>query len=294
MNLQHILEFENESYAIHVPQQKEKSDKRIKLKVKLLICCLFCFNCAPLVSKLSFFPKNTPRVAHQFLPPNVKEQIIVTEDNKKLQCFIVKNPVSKNLLIYFHGNAGNIYQRIPELLKISKANVDVLGVGYRGFGKSTGYPSEQGIYRDGIAAFRYAIDSLNYKQNNVFILGRSIGTTVAVDLSVEKDLAGVILVTPLTNAKEYAKAHGLGILSVLAGSAFNNLKKCPNIISPVLVIHGTKDEVIPFEMGKTIFKDIRSEKTFVKIEGGFHNNLEYRGSALYWGSINEFIAKYGK
>jgi fermentation-respiration switch protein FrsA (DUF1100 family) len=246
-------------------------------------------NCSCIVSRFSYFPLKTKSKENQLLPERVEEINLSTEDNKRLQCFLIDNPRSKKIIIYFHGNAGNIYQRIPELIQLSHCTTDVLGVGYRGYGKSTGHPSEKGLYRDGNAAFNYVVNEMNYPPDSIIIVGRSIGTTVAINESMDKPVRGIILITPLTSGKDYARVKGLGILSGIAGNAFDNINKCKKIISPVLIIHGTSDEVIPCFMGNDIFNMVKTDKFFVKIKGGNHNNLEFVNPELYWNSIEQFI-----
>lgn len=250
---------------------------------------LLATGCAPLVSKFAFFPDETDANRHQPVPARVEERTVVTADDERLQCFLVKNPAATRLLIYFHGNAGNIYQRIPTLVKLSSMGLDVLGVGYRGFGKSSGRPSERGAYRDGTAALRYALDSLQYREEQIFVFGRSIGTTVATNVSMNRRLAGLILVTPLTTGRSYVKAHGLRTVSWLVGGAFDNLERSAEIVTRTLVIHGTRDEVIPFQMGKELYENIGAEKYFVEIVDGFHNDLEFVDPASYWGAIERFV-----
>lgn len=250
---------------------------------------MLTMNCSVIVSKFSFFPLKTNVNDNQLLPEHVEEITLITEDKKKLQCFYIDNPNSKKVLIYFHGNAGNIYQRIPELIQMSCFNTDVIGVGYRGYGKSTGHPSEKGLYRDGNAAFNYVVNEMKYPPDSIIIVGRSIGTTVAINESMDKHIKGIILITPLTSGKDYAKEKGLGILSGIAGKPFDNINKCKRIISPVLVIHGTSDDVIPCFMGDEIFTMLKADKYYVKIKDGNHNNLEIVNPKLYWNSIEQFI-----
>jgi len=265
------------------------------MKIKnSIILILLTMNCSLIVSKVSYFPTKTQQKTNLQLQKNIEEKIIITDDKKKLNCIYVNNPKSKKILIYFQGNAGNIYQRIPELIKLSSFNINVLGVGYRGYGKSTGHPTENGLYRDGRSVFNYVNKEMNYLQDSVIIFGRSIGTTVAINVSMNKKLAGIILITPLTSGKEYAKVKGLGIFSGIARNAFDNLNKCKNLLSPTLIIHGTKDDVIPYFMGKEIFENIKGEKYFTKIEDGNHNNLEYVNPVLYWNSIDQFVNKKNK
>jgi len=147
--------------------------------------------------------------------------------------------------------------------------------------------------REPVGTLRYAVGALGYKLNQILIFGRSIGTTVAVHISQNVDIAGLILITPLTSAKAHAKARGLGFLSFLAGKAFDNLSKIQNIRCPLLVVHGTKDEILPFSMGREIVDRANAEKSFVIIEGAGHNNLSQVDPEKYWGSIASFIRKTG-
>jgi fermentation-respiration switch protein FrsA (DUF1100 family) len=261
------------------------------VKIKSFLCGLLMLliGCEAIVNRMAFFPTVTGSGVIERIPTGVKEVYITTEDNELLQCFIVANNTSKRLVIYFHGNAGNIYDRLPELIDLSKAGATILGVGYRGYGKSSGKPSEKGIYKDGIAALKYASETLGYPPGKIFICGRSVGTATAVHISLNRKLAGIIHITPMTSGRELAKYHGFGPLSVIAGNAFNNIEKCSEILSPVLIIHGDKDEIVPWVMGKKIYDNLNVAKKMITIEGGYHNDLEFINPQLFWNSIVEFI-----
>ncbi len=265
----------------------------MKIKYALYICLMFLIGCEAIVNRMAFFPTTTKSVVVENIPAGVKEIYIITEDQVRLQCFLVSSSSSKIIVIYFHGNAGNIYDRIPELIDLAKTGVNVLGIGYRGYGKSTGRPSETGIYKDGAASLKYATETLGYSPDKIFMCGRSLGTVVALNISMKKKLAGIILITPMTSGKEMARSHGFGPLAILAGDAFNNWEKLPEIISPVLIIHGDKDEVVPWAMGEKIFEFLQVPKKMVTIRGGFHNDLEFTNPELYWNSIKEFVRMYG-
>jgi pimeloyl-ACP methyl ester carboxylesterase len=239
---------------------------------------------------LAFFPTRIDSAAVQPLPEGVREVFITTPDRQCLQCFLIRGDRNARALIYFHGNAGTIYDRLPELLRLSHAGLDVLGVGYRGYGKSTGRPSERGLYRDGEAALAFAHDTLGFAADKVFVMGRSIGTTVATYVAERRAPAGVILVTPFTTGREYAAVHGLSSVAFLAGSAFDNVSRCRRIASPVLVIHGRDDEVVPFAMGARVHELLTCSKRLVDIPGAHHNDLEYINPRAYWGAIDEFVA----
>ncbi|MBC2716628.1 MAG: alpha/beta hydrolase [Desulfobacteraceae bacterium] len=266
--------------------------KKTFITSAILASCLIVLTaCSSVVNQFAFYPDTQNIIPAEKLPPGVEEIFITTNDHVKLQAYYVKNPASDRILIFFHGNAGNICHRLSDIGNLKNCGINVLAISYRGYGKSSGKPSEKGIYSDGAAAINYATRALDYSLHNIMIFGRSIGTTVAVHTSQNKDIAGLILITPLTSAKAHAKAQGLGFLSFLAGNAFDNLSKISNIRCPLLVIHGTEDKVLPFFMGREIFDHANVEKRLVIINGAGHNNLSQTDPAKYWGAIAEFIRK---
>jgi fermentation-respiration switch protein FrsA (DUF1100 family) len=264
----------------------------VKIKYFLYVFLMLLIGCESIVNRMAFFPTVTSSRVSEKIPAGVKEVYITTEDNELLQCFFVANKSSKKLVIYFHGNAGNIYERLPELIGLSKAGANILGVGYRGYGKSSGKPSEKGIYKDGLASLKYVLETLGYPPDKTFICGRSIGTATAVHISAKRKLAGIILITPMTSGRELAKHHGFGPFSIIAGNSFDNIEKCSDILSPILIIHGDKDEVVPWAMGKKIYDTLKITKKMITIEGGYHNDLEFRDPQLFWNSIAEFIQSH--
>jgi hypothetical protein len=201
-----------------------------------------------------------------------------------------------NHLSFFPYKDENTYKRTSHFGELfinteAEMGINVLAVSYRGFGKSTGHPSEKGIYKDGIAAYKYIKDILKFKENDIFICGRSIGTTAAINTAMGKNIKGLLLISPLTNGKDYAKYHGLGFISFIAGNSFNNISKIDKTKCKVLIIHGTIDEVIPYSMGKQLFDKITGEKSFVTIAHGTHNELEMQDSLKFWSSIQQFLIK---
>ncbi len=259
--------------------------------IKYLLCILAItfFGCQTVVNKMAFHPDTTNTISPEKLPENVHEIFITTEDGFKIQSYFIPDKSSKKIVIYYHGNAGNISHRLSDLSQIRQYGINVLGVGYRGYGKSNGSPSEEGIYLDGKSALEFATNDLGFNIEDVYIFGRSIGTTVAINTAQRKGIAGLILVTPLTSGNAQAKATGLGAISFLAGDSFNNIGKVEYITSPVLIIHGSKDRVIPHEMGVEIYNKLKTEKKLVTIVGAGHNNISSNFKSEYWGSISKFI-----
>lgn len=261
----------------------------LKLSICILSFQLFFTGCDPIINIMAFHPDSSDVIAVEHLPKSVKEVFLETEDNLKLQSYYLPDKQSDLILIYFHGNAGNIGHRIYDLMKINSLGMNVLGISYRGYGKSEGKPDEAGIYIDGKTAVLYSNKTLGFPMSKIYILGRSIGTTVAVNSAQNIDIGGLILVSPLLNGRAQAKASGLGYVAFLAGDSFNNSDKIENVKSPVLIIHGTADRVIPFSMGEVLFNRVKTQKQFIKIDGANHNDLSTQFYNVYWSSIDTFI-----
>lgn len=257
----------------------------------ICILSLFSTMSCSLRNKMTFYPDKTSEIPTQDIPDNVTEIKLKTSDGEIIQSFLFehRDTAKRNLVIYFHGNAGNLYHRFESVEKLHAMNFNVLLVSYRGYAKSTGKPSEKGIYEDGLTAIKYSQENLGYADNEIIIFGRSLGTTVAVHTAQNANFKGVVLVTPLTSGKGMAKAMGLGLMKFIAGNSYNSLDKINNLISPILIIHGTKDNVVPYYMGKHLYESYRGVKKLVTIENGGHNNLQELDSIKYWGAIDEFI-----
>jgi fermentation-respiration switch protein FrsA (DUF1100 family) len=244
-----------------------------------------------IINKFTFFPDTSTEIPKEKIPNYIIEKWIKTKDGETLQAFFFKHidDVKLPLVIYFHGNAGNVYHRFDEVQKLYEMNYNVLLISYRGYAKSTGKPSEKGIYIDGVAAVNFSKDSLNYQENELIIFGRSLGTTVAIDVAQNKFLKGVVLITPLTSGKDMASAMGMNSVKSLAGNSFNSLEKINNLKSQLLIVHGTNDEVVPYYMGKKLFDTYKGIKYMTTINGGKHNNLEITNPQLYWVDIKKFL-----
>jgi fermentation-respiration switch protein FrsA (DUF1100 family) len=260
------------------------------IKMLTIFCIgLVVMNCRFLINKMAFFPDRFDIPSIDRLPKGVEQVRVPTNDGQLLQCYWIPRSDSRRVLIYFHGNAGNISHRLADLLTLARMDLNVLGVGYRGYGTSTGTPSEKGIYQDGHAALHFITVEKGFDHGQIYLLGRSIGSTVAIEIAQKQALAGVILVTPLTTAKAVAKANGFGIFAALAGDAFNNSDKIHALRAPLLIIHGTQDEIIPFRLGRELFDQAPAPKKFVAIEGTGHNDISLTAAGRYWQAIEQWV-----
>jgi uncharacterized protein len=251
--------------------------------------CFLLASCKPLVNHYTFHPDTSYILPQEALPLGAEEIFFEAEDGVRIQALKFHNPSSDSITIYFHGNAGNLYYRLEDYQRLRRLGTSVFAVSYRGYAKSEGTPSEAGIYRDGKAAFDYVTQVLGISPSRIFLFGRSIGSVVATDLAQDKDIAGLILVSPLSNARDQAAAMGLGFVASFVGNTFENDSKIKRLIAPLVVIHGTQDKVIPIGMGRKVFDAATSQKSFYGIQEAGHNNISRQFADRYWPIVSKFI-----
>ena len=203
---------------------------------------------------------------------NVK---IKTSDNiELLGWYHEKNLKDFKTLIFFHGNAGSLENRIHKLNHFRDMNINFLIIAWRGFSGNKGNPSEQGLYEDGKSAIDWLIKK-GVSEKNLILYGESLGTGVATHLAQNKNFAGVILETPFTSMIDAAKKFYPYIpVKLLLKDKFENYKKIKNINSPILIMHGEVDQLVPFSMGKKIY-EIANEPKYSYFTKYDNHMMEY-------------------
>ena len=196
----------------------------------ITIVAVIFSSCSVIRDSIAFHPDKKSKIPTKDLPSYFNEVTIKTNDDERLKAFHLKHDetIEKRLVVYFHGNAGNLYHRVEWVNQLYLKGINVLIVDYRGYGGSTGSPSENGVYIDGQATIDYAIDSLGYSEDKINIIGRSIGTTVAVEVSQNRNFESLILITPLTTGREIGDVVAPIIASV-AMDSFDSRSKIKNI-----------------------------------------------------------------
>ena len=192
---------------------------------------------------------------------NIKKVKILTLDNiELLGWYHEKNLKDFKTLIFFHGNAGSLENRIHKLNHFQDMNINFLIIAWRGFSGNNGKPSEQGLYEDGKSAIDWLLKK-GINEKNLILYGESLGTGVATHLAQNKNFAGIILETPFTSMIDAAKTFYPYIpVNLLLKDKFENYKKVKNINSPILVMHGEADQIVPFSMGIKIYESANKPK----------------------------------
>ena len=241
-------------------------------------------------SRFLYFPTRALAATPQSYGLRADEIFVQTEDGVRLHGWWIKG-VGGRVLLLFHGNAGNVADRLDRAqIANERFGLDVFLVDYRGYGLSTGHPSEEGLYRDGRAIHAEAIER-GFRANQIVLFGESLGSAVVVDLAMERECAGVILETPFLSVPAIAREHYPFVPSFLIRSRFDNERKIGSVLAPKLFLVAARDEVVPAAHGRRLFELAPEPKTLYEIPGAGHNDTYLTGGEAYWKAWAQFLAK---
>lgn len=179
------------------------------------------------------------------------------------------NNWSGKTVLFLHGNAGNISHRLETIKIFHQLGINILILDYRGFGKSTGNPSEQGTYADADAAWKYLLEEKKLVAENIIIAGRSLGGGVAAELARKVQPAMLILESTFTSMPEVSAEHYPFMpTNLIVKHRYETNKKLTDIHCPVLFTHSVNDEVIPYEQSQRNFSAANNPKQFIELRGG--------------------------
>jgi fermentation-respiration switch protein FrsA (DUF1100 family) len=194
------------------------------------------------------------------------------------------------VILYLHGNAGNVTHRYDSITGLVTLPARVFIVDWRGYGKSEGSPSEQGLYRDARAAWRYLIERKGVRPEQIVLLGESVGGAPALQLATEVEPAGVILQGAFTSLPDMAREQFPFVPRFVVRTRMDNIGKIARVSCPKLILHAPADEVVPFAHGQRLFEAARPPKQFYVVEGAGHNDMDIVGGAAYLRTLGTFIA----
>jgi fermentation-respiration switch protein FrsA (DUF1100 family) len=248
---------------------------------------IFCLTLFFLQKHLIFFPSD-----QYSSPPSemgVEEVSFVTHDGVQLWGWYVDVESSKTAL-FFHGNAGNISDRTDQVKVFRDLGINALLFDYRGYGKSKGkIVKEEDLYLDAEAALRYLLEEKEIPIRDVIFWGRSLGGAIAIEMATRHDVLLLIVESTFTSIKEMAKRNLWYIpIDLLLRYHFDSFQKSQSISTRTLVIHSTDDEMIPFDYGRRLFKNLLGEKYFLEIRGS-HNYGFIQSKDTYLSGIRNFL-----
>ena len=254
----------------------------------VVLLALFVFQ-----SRLVYFP-NMPSRALGPGPDSIglayEPVEIFTEDEIKLDGWYVPAQQPRGVVLFFHGNAGNISHRLDSLRIFNALNLDTLIFDYRGYGRSEGKVSEQGTYRDGEAAWRYLTEKRGIAAAEIVIFGRSLGAAIAAYVASRHKPGALILESGFVSVPEMAAALYPWLPARrLARIKYPTGGYLQAVSCPVLVVHSRDDEIIPFDQGRKLVEIASEPKHFLELRGG-HNDGFLVSGRRYLDSFDNFLA----
>ena len=242
--------------------------------------------------RMAFFPfpgeVETPR---DFGVP-FETLTIATADGERLRAWKMTPPApqaARARIVYFHGNGGNLSNWSPILAGVAQRGHVVLAIDYRGYGLSTGRPTERGLYRDVDAAVAVPWTDAESRLPLVY-WGRSLGGAMAGYAATVRKPDGVIIEAGFPGTRAVIRSSPvLAALSLFATYRFPAGEYLNQANVPVLMLHGDRDRVIPFALGRELFEQVTAPKEFVTIAGGDHNDAAAPDPKAYWAAIDRFI-----
>ncbi len=217
---------------------------------------------------------------------------IPTPDGETLHAWWLEHPQPRAQVLFWHGNGGNLSLWLDVIAELRRRNFSVLAMDYRGYGDSTGRPTERGIYVDADAAVALFNSRLRKPGVPVIFWGRSLGTPVAASAASRTPPDALVLESPFADVGAIFRGNPvMQFFRLFSSYRFPTLRLMEKYDGPLLVIHGDRDTIIPFRAGRDLFdRAPTGRKTFVAIKGAEHNDLHIADPASYWAAIDGFVS----
>ena len=245
-----------------------------------------------LLNSLLYFPVRAIQGSPAEAGLNHRDLAFETQDGERVHgWWIEAQSAPLGCVLLCHGNAGNVGDRVPHAKLLTAAGFDVMMFDYRGYGRSSGTPSEQGTYRDAHAALAWLLDQPEPDASRLFYLGESLGGAVALELAIVHPPAGLILLSTFTSVRDMARVHYPFIPAALVPDAYPSLKLIPALRAPLLVLHGQSDEIVPPAQAEALFDAAPDPKRLRIMPGVGHNDLVSLAGATFAEHISSWVAE---
>jgi fermentation-respiration switch protein FrsA (DUF1100 family) len=247
---------------------------------------------ATLVDSLVYFPDRELYGDPSDVGLSFTDLHLPTEDGERLHAWWIPTRVApaRGHVLFFHGNAGNVSHRLEHARALSAAGLDVLLLDYRGYGRSTGRPSEEGLARDARAARAALVAGGQVDPLRLVYMGESLGGAVALRLALEVAPLACVLQSTFTSLRDVAREHYPAALSSLAGRAYPSLDRIGRLRAPVLIVHGDADEIVPLAHARALFDAARDPRRLHVVPGAGHNDLVQVMGPSYGTEVASWLA----
>lgn len=256
----------------------------------LFVLVLTIFSIRMLEAKALFAPMRDVLQTPKEAGLDYESVTLIAADGVRLSGWFIPSGSCQHVLYFLHGNAGNISHRLASIRLFHELGWNVFIIDYRGYGTSTGWPSEAGLYKDARAGYDYLVKIRHFAAENIVVEGESLGAAVAVELASHVPVRGLILMGAFTSVADLGKALYPAIPSFLIASKFDSLSHVGVLTCPILFIHSRQDEIVPFEMGRRLYEAYNGDKEFVATTGG-HNDHFLIHETLLKDALGLYLAK---
>lgn len=244
-----------------------------------------------LQAKLIYFPTRGYAATPADFGLAFDDLTLTTSDGVAIAAWYIPQPEARGSVLFCHGNAGNIADRIHTIKALHRLGLNVLIFDYRGYGRSEGKPTEKGTYLDAEAAWRYLTETREESPDRVVLFGRSLGGAVAIELAGRHAPGALVVESTFTSLVDVGRLHyPLLPVSLLVTYRYESIDKVPNITCPKLFIHGQDDTLIPLENGRKLFSAATDPKVFLETPGG-HNGGGFMYSPDYTEQLLSFLTE---
>ncbi len=245
-------------------------------------------------SRLIYFPVREYLATPEYLGLHYEEVTFPADDGTLLTGWFIPAGVSDTVILFCHGNAGNISHRLEYIRIFNALGHNVFLFDYRGYGKSEGRPSESGTYRDALGAWSYLVKEKGYQPGSIIVYGRSLGGAIASWLTQGRSTAALVLDSAFTSVKALgSQLYPYLPIRWLSRYKYNTVRHMEKVTCPVLIIHSRNDDIIPFEHGKKLFESLTPPKEFLEISGS-HNEGFLESQGKYRTGLQDFLSAFSK
>ena len=226
---------------------------------------------------IQYFPESFRTAPAAAGLPEAEEIVLDSTDGERVIVWHVPPRGEKPVVLYFHGNGASLRWRLDRFRALTADGSALVALSYRGYGGSSGKPTEAGLIDDALAAYGFTV--ARYAPSRIVVWGESLGTGVAVAVAAEKPVGHLVLQSPFSSAADIGAARYWFVpVRLLMKDQFRSDLRIGKVTAPVLVLHGDRDNVVPIAFGERLYELINAPKRFVRVPGAGHNDLGANGA----------------
>lgn len=239
-----------------------------------------------------YFPSRTLSADPSSIGLQFEDVRFETADGIQLTGWFIPCSNNRGVILFCHGNAGNISHRLDSIMIFHRLGLDVFIFDYRGYGKSEGKPTEEGTYKDAEAAWQYLVEERQIHASQIILFGRSMGGALAAWLAHQHSPGGLILESTFTSLRDAAVTiYRFPLIKWLVRYEYNTAEHLAKVDCPVLIVHSRDDEIMPFNQGQRLFELAKEPKMFLEITGSHNSGFITSGKYYEKGLVN-FISAF--